>query len=207
MKKKLSIILFVILLVVTGCSGVEPERRAYPLIMSIDYRGGNYQVIYGMANLPEQTAQDKSNMDSEQYELRPYTGNSMEDILELYNKSQEYYLDLGHVQVLVLGTSLLENKEKLEEILGYLEKEPVIGDNLYVFTSGEPTRLMSLNGTSIESLSDYLVGIYQNRIVNQKDKMMTLQQIYNAWHNEDEYLLPPQILLENNVPTIPLLTD
>ncbi|RHV90071.1 hypothetical protein DXA96_07605 [Lachnospiraceae bacterium OF09-33XD] len=42
-----------------GCAGVEPEKRAYPLAVSVDYINGEYEVVYGMANLPADTGQGK----------------------------------------------------------------------------------------------------------------------------------------------------
>ena len=42
-----------------GCSGVDPEKRLYPLVMSVDYKNSQYLVSYGMASLPEATGQDK----------------------------------------------------------------------------------------------------------------------------------------------------
>ena len=46
-------------LLLCGCSGVEPEKRLYPLVMSVDYVDSQYRVSYGMADLPGATGQEK----------------------------------------------------------------------------------------------------------------------------------------------------
>lgn len=42
-----------------GCSGIEPEKRRYPLAMGVDWADGQFQVYYGMPDLPASTGQDK----------------------------------------------------------------------------------------------------------------------------------------------------
>lgn len=46
----------------------------------------------------------------------------MEEIMEKYNRTQEYYLDLGHLQAVILGENLLKDQEAYDYILDYLEK-------------------------------------------------------------------------------------
>lgn len=207
MKRRLICILIIAILILTGCAGVEPEHRAFPLVFSIDYLENQYLVSFGMANLPEQTGQQKS--DSEAYTglVRIYKGANMDDVIRQYNKSQEYYLDWGHVQVVIFGSDILKNQQALQQMLGVLEDNVLIGENAYVFSAENPEDIMKVNGTSVESLSNYLVGIYKNRPVSQEKKMLTLKQMFYAWHNEDKTLIPPEIVLEGGIPTIPSLVE
>ena len=61
-------------------------------------------------------------------------GNDFDEIEKIYNRSQEKYLDMGHLQVLILKNQLVQS-EHWKELLAYLEKEPLIGENVYVFRS------------------------------------------------------------------------
>lgn len=207
MKKRVICILIVAILMLTGCAGVEPERRAFPLVISIDYLEDQYLVSFGMANLPEQTGQQKSDPEADAGLVRVYKGANMDDVVKQYNKSQEYYLDWGHVQVAIFGSGILKNQQALQQMLGVLEDNVLIGENTYAFSAENPEEIMKVNGTSVESLSNYLVGIYKNRPVSREKEMLTLKQMFYAWHNEDKTLIPPEIVLEGGIPAIPSVVD
>lgn len=207
MKKRIICILIIAILMLTGCAGVEPERRAFPQVISIDCLEDQYLVSFGMANLPEQTGQQKSDPEADTGLVRIYKGANMDDVIRQYNKSQEYYLDWGHVQVVIFGSGILRNQQALQQMLGVLEDNVLIGENAYAFSAENPEDIMKVNGTSVESLSNYLVGIYKNRPVPQEKKMLTLKQMFYAWHNEDKTLIPPEIMLEGGIPTIPSVVD
>lgn len=205
MKKLTGLILAVMLFLVTGCNGVEPERRSFPLVMSVDYEAGELKVIYGMANLTEQTGQDKSS--GETGLVQGFSGQDMDEVLKSYSSSREYYLDLGHIQVIILGEHLLKEQEKLEYILDYLEQEPMIADSTYIFTCEEPESIMAVNGDTVESLSDYLLGIYQNKVISREDQAVTLQDLLYTWHNDDKIIQLPLLILKDDRPQIPSLAD
>lgn len=205
MKKLYGLMLAIMILLLTGCTGIEPERRSFPLAVSIDYVDDELQVIYAMANLHDLTGQYKST--GEAGLVQGFTGQSMDEVLKNYNSSREYYLDLGHVQVIVLGTGLIEKEQKLQEILTYLEQEPDFADSIYVFTCEDPQSLMAVNGTTVEALSEYLIGIYQNKVISRADQAVTLQEILYAWHNDNEMIQLPEVLLKDGRPQIPSLAD
>ena len=48
-----------IVLFLGGCQIVEPEKRAYPLVIGLDKRSEEYQVSLGMASLAVSTGQEK----------------------------------------------------------------------------------------------------------------------------------------------------
>lgn len=201
------ICLAMMLLVLGGCGGVESERRAFPLIMSVDSKDDVYLVSYGMANLPAQTEQGKSDEETKTGLVKVYEGESLDAITKEYNRGQEYYLDLGHVKTMIFGEAILENPEMLKKILTDLESNPIVGDDVYVFSAQDPQEIMNLNGAAVESLSEYLVGIYKNRPVSQEKKMVTLKDVYYAWHNEDRIRSMPKVVLDGETPTIPSLYD
>lgn len=189
MRKRI-IVGLVLVCLLAGCGGVEPERRAYPLVLGIDWLSDRYQIIYGMPDLSASTGQDKSSDAGSGKNTLLFTGNNMKEILQIYNRTQEKYLDMGHVQAVVLGEHLLDEKERYQEILAYLEQEPTVGDSAVVFQSGDPKMLMELNGSDVESLGTYLVGIYENRLNDRQGEMVTLRDLYRSWHEEKTVRLP-----------------
>ena len=82
-----------IVLFLGGCQIVEPEKRAYPLVIGLDKRSEEYQVSLGMASLAVSTGQEKEggeeqNNDSQQMIF--LTGSSQEEIMdEIAGKMQE----------------------------------------------------------------------------------------------------------------------
>ena len=86
-----------------GCAGVEPEMRAYPMAVSADWQNEEYVIIYGMADLPVDTGQGKDAQESgqEQNTGTVFRGKDMDEIHSLYDATQEYELDLGHVRLSV----------------------------------------------------------------------------------------------------------
>ena len=186
------LVLAAALVVLTGCGGVEPEKRAYPLAVSFDLQKDQLQVIYAMANLAVSTGQGKGEENAGEEQTLLLTGENMEKIMETYNRTQEFYLDLGHIQAVILGENLLRDQEAYGHVLDYLEENPVAGDTAAVFRCKEPKKIMEENGAGMESLGTYLTGIYENRPGGEKRQMVTLRQAYRCRHERKE---PPRMPL------------
>ena len=52
-------VLMVFILSCTGCAGIEPEKRMYPLAMGVDVSEGEYILTYAMPDLPERPVREK----------------------------------------------------------------------------------------------------------------------------------------------------
>ncbi|MCI5649534.1 MAG: hypothetical protein ACI4EG_08920 [Fusicatenibacter sp.] len=188
-EKKKGVVWLCLLLVLIfgGCGGVEPEKKAYPLAVSFDFREGMYEVIYGMADLPVLTGQGKSGEGTGEEESSGGEGTcfraeSLEKIGELYDLSQEYQLDLGHVQAVIFGEQLLLEQNQMEEVLKYLEQNRDLGGQALVFMTGDPKKLMVLNGSGEDSVGKYLNGLYENRETKEREPV-TLADLYYEWYN------------------------
>lgn len=86
--------------------GIEPEKRMYPLAMGVDVSEGEYILTYAMPDLPRATGQGKEEEDGNQ--TLQVRGKSFEGIKSRYERSQEKYLDIGHLQILILSQDLTE---------------------------------------------------------------------------------------------------
>ena len=58
-RKGLLAMVFLLSLALTGCQIVEPEKRAYPLVVGLDLQEVQYHVYLGMAQLSSSTVQCK----------------------------------------------------------------------------------------------------------------------------------------------------
>ena len=191
-RKTTTVVLMVCILALSGCAGIEPEKRMYPLALGVEQSENSWKFIYGMPELPSAEGQKKEESGNSALAI---TGVDFDTIEKIYDRSQEKYLDMGHLQVLILKNSLLQS-DRWSELLSYLEKEPLIGENVYVFRTEDPTELMDWNkdGTSI---GEYLPGLLENRIPDQEKNGTTLRQVYHQWYENGTLPVIPEIILQN----------
>lgn len=193
----LLVLIFVLVTLLSGCQIVEPEKRAYPLVLGLDWDGEEYVVFLAMAQIAQSTGQEKTGSEQDTGTLL-LRGKDVRQIQEEYDTGQELYLDVGHVQAVVFGESLLCQKERMEMILGQLEQNHNLGNSAYVYSTDAMEALFAKNQTQITSLGDYLTGLYENR---QKKRMApTLLDVYREMHNKDCLLAMPKLKVsEDNI--------
>ena len=109
---------------------------------------------------------------------------------------------MGHIKALVLGEGILNNREALEELLAFLEENPAVAGNIYVFATEDMEELMSLDGQGVDSLGDYLTGILENTLEVKEQEAAVLQDLYGAWHREEELPELPEVTIVNKKPSI-----
>lgn len=183
------------LLFLSGCSGVDPEKRLYPLALGVDVNKNGVEVTYAMPDLSQSTGQEKPEEGSEK--VLSITGADFAEIDAFYDRSQEKYLDMGHMQVLVLGKQLITRKQ-WDATLNYLKEEPFLGENIYVFKAQDVKALMEWRGDGNISVGEYVIGLMENPYGIKKNKGVTLRQVYQKWYDTGELLNVPLLLLENN---------
>ena len=201
MKKKRGLLgmVFLLSLTLTGCQIVEPEKRAYPLVVGLDWQEGQYQVYLGMAQLASSTGQGKEGGEEQQGTgsgALLLAGDSQEEIQKLYDSTRELYLDPGHIQSVIFGKNLLEDQERLSEVLGKMETNTSMGNSAYVFAADDVGAVLGENGTAVESLGQFLSGIYENR--TQYEKPVILAGIYREMHNQGTIPRLPQVRVQED---------
>ncbi len=183
-------LIFALVLTLSGCQIVEPEKRAYPLVLGIDWADGEYAIYLAMAKMADSTGQEKSGSEQEA-NMVILKGKDSKEIQKMYDASEELYLDVGHVQALVLGDALLQDEERAFSILMDMEQNHDLGNSPYVFQTEDMEGLFEMNGKQVESLGDYLTGLYENRIEKRVPK--TLMDVYREIHNEGRMIKVPRL--------------
>lgn len=191
-RKTTIVALAVFILALNGCAGIEPEKRMYPLALGAEWSEDGWTLIYGMPELPGAEGQEK---EESQNSVLSIKGNDFDEIEKIYNRSQEKYLDMGHLQVLILKNQLVQS-EHWKELLAYLKKEPLIGENVYVFRSEYPEQIMKWNKNG-SSTGEYLLGILENRIPDQEENGVTLRQVYQQHYENNTLPDIPEIILQD----------
>ena len=168
------------MLLLSGCGGVEPEKRMYPLAIGADFENGNFVLTYGIPDLPKATGQEKNGED--QGNMAPsIRGADFTQIEKIYSRTQEKYLDLGHLEILVLGQSVLD-EGKWEEVLEYLKQEPTVGENVYVFQTKDAATAVSWSSPQETSLGEYILGLLENDPDGSPKEAVTLREVYYEWY-------------------------
>lgn len=187
-------ILFISVFLLGGCAAIEPEKRMYPLALGVDSYGEETELIYGMPDLPQATGQEKQEEDKNQKTL-PISGKDFYEIEDIYNRSQEKYLDMSHLQVILIGDQILENG-RWQKFLAYLDQDPFVGENVYLFRTEAPKDVLAWDsgGTSV---GEYLTGLLENRLPERQKKGVTLRQVYHQWYQDGTMAELPVIRLEN----------
>ena len=185
-------ILFLCLLF-SGCAAIEPEKRMYPLAMGIQESNGEFRLSYGMPDLPQATGQGKPE-EEKSASVLTIMGRDFSEIKTNYNRSQEKYLDIGHLQVILFSNEILQG-EKWKEFLSYIKKEPLAGENIYLFRTEDPEKILNWNNGGTTA-GEYLKGLLENRLPEDKKEGVTLRQAYYQWYKDRTLPEFPRILLE-----------
>lgn len=197
---RLVCLVFGSMMLLSSCGAVEPEKRLYPLALAFDYAveedavpengkktetaDGKWRVWYAPANLAVVTGQGKEEQEEgtdEDPASLFFEAETLEEIRQQYDNIGEYDLDTGHVQAIVFSDALLGKKGRMEELLNHLKQDRTLGHNAYLFHAETPELLMKQNGKQMESVGEYLCGIYDNRV--KRKEAVTLAELYYAWEN------------------------
>ena len=109
---------------------------------------------------------------------------------------KEKYLDISHIQVILLGNALVENG-RWQEFLSWLKQEPFMGENVYLFSTEDPEAVLALDGEG-SSMGEFLTGLLENRLPGQQKEGVTLRQVYHLWYQEGALMHLPVIKAEND---------
>lgn len=181
----------------SGCGyAVEPEKRMYPLALGIDASAEGLSVTYGMPDLSQSTGQEKGEEDGGAHILN-ITGGDFGEVEQVYHRSQQKFLDMGHLQVLILGKAILENGQ-WQTVLAYLKQEPFVGEDLYIFQAENAQEILNWQGEDNSSVGEYLTGLIENRMSGQKMQTVTLREVFYKWYQNGVMPDLPQVFLDQN---------
>lgn len=172
---------------------LEPERRVYPLAMGFDINEGGYKVYYDLPELSVYTGESKPMEESER--IWYFEGADHGEIAAQIARGKKQTLDMGHVQAIILSRELIQNQEKYENVLTSFVQEPMLGSSAYVFVTDQIEKVMSVGAKQTDSLGTYLVDIMDK---TGETKPILLQDLYNAYYNQEEQLTLPVVLVNQD---------
>ena len=193
-RKAASVIISCLVFMLTGCGGVEPEKRMYPLALGADIKDNRFELTYGIPDLPKATGQEKNGEDQGNTAIM-VSGDSFEEIEKHYSLTQEKYLDMGHLEILVLGQSLLDSGH-WEQVLEYLKQDSVIGENVYVFRCQNAADAVGWVSPKKVSLGEYLQGLLENNPKGSPGQAVSLRELYHEMYDRGALPVLPELLLQ-----------
>lgn len=199
--------LFVLLVLLSGCTKRELEDRYFPLAMELHNTDGAYRVEYAMPNMGEETGQVKGGNSEDEKEKKDTkeessAGNTVEEACKEYQEYVDKYMDTGHIKAIILGTEILKNPQYLKDTLEYFESHAVFARSTLIFAYEEEEQesLVSLTASNQDSLGTYLENLIMNNPNRKEEKKITLGDLLGFWHNQEEKIKIPLIYVKNNKP-------
>lgn len=193
--KMISALLLIVSL--SGCGyTVEPEKRMYPLALGVDVSEDGISVTYGMPDLSQSTGQEKGEEDGGVHILN-INGADFYEVEQIYQHSQQKFLDMGHLQVLILGKTILED-ERWQMVLSYLKQEPFIGEDIYIFQAENAQEILNWKGEDNSSVGEYLTGLIENRMSGSQMQTVTLREVFFDQYQYGVMPDLPQVFLDQN---------
>ena len=179
-----------------GCgTAVEPEKRTYPMALGVDASPEGLLLTYGMPDMSESTGQEKEQEDGGARVLQ-ITGSDFGQIEQGYDRSQEKLLDMGHLQVLVIGKTLAEDG-RWRMVLDYLKQEDFVGEDLYVFEAENAAEILKWHGEDNSSVGEYITGLVENRMSGKNITTVTLRDLFYERYKADRLLPLPDVSIRN----------
>lgn len=177
----------------SACAGMDPEKRIYPLVMGIGYKKGNYQVTYVPPDMQKITGQDKGGGEAKNQNIT-VEGEDFDKIRADYDATQEKYLDLGHLEILILEKELCSEAHQTV-LIRALREARLSGEELLVFQTEDIEKLFKWQSADGSSAGEYILGILENRIQKQEDREIHLKEIYRAYFDGKEFPVLPELIL------------
>lgn len=189
------------LTLLTSCQVVEPEKRAYPQVIGIDWQEeeNNYIVWLHMASLTEDTGQSKQSGETQPGKELYFTGSDAQEIRAAYEATREQYLDIGHVKAVVFGENLQENREELKKVLNGMEAESSLGNSPCIFTTDRLREMAETVEEQDLSLGDFLTGLYENRTDTSAPAPVKLADLYRSFHKNTVLPEIPAIEIDKSI--------
>lgn len=164
------------------------EDRDFILAMGISFDNGKYKVTYARPDLSALTGQPVGK--NEKF-VMTYSGVTISDIEEDYARNSDKRLDLRHLKVIVLDSSIVKNKVKLNELLGFIENKYEISRNTMVFyTKDQADKLLEVN-TIGGNIGENVEQLYENNPQNSDAKKVTIGDLINGQYQVKKVVLIP----------------
>ncbi len=215
---------------VSGCASTELEQRSFPLAVGIDLQeedseidAGNFEggaeeepkedvfrrevgnspdlaVSYDFPDLAQISEKGKTVDTAMGLSLE---GADMYHVEKSYENNTNRVLDYNHMKAVVLGENVFSDTVQLRGILSAWEQREASARNTSLLIgSGSAAEILSLTEETEGSMGTYLEEMLESQKDFKQNKIATVGNLMNQWHNQDELLLIPVLTEQGNRPVI-----
>lgn len=184
---KIWIGILVCLFFLTGCwDKVEINDTAFVIAIGVDAEEESYRISYVYPNLPVYTGQ----AEGEALFIRTVEDDTMEGAVKKLASQMSKSINFEHLETLVVGTSLLQDREKLYQMVDYLERNNEFPRRIPVLAAAQPERVLQPEHSESGAVGRYIRGIYDNNQSVIQNYEMVLQDFVMHLEKKESLILP-----------------
>lgn len=204
------------MLMLCGCESVELEQRSFPLAVGIDLqktedKGKKKEqnpaiedraliVSFDFPDLAQISEKDKTTDTPMGLSLE---GIDMYHVEKSFENNTNRVLDYNHMKAIVLGKNMFEDQRQLRSLLLAWEQREASARNTSLLIGSESAaEILSLTEETEGSMGKYLEEMLESQKDFKQNKIATIGDLMNQWHNQDQLLLIPVLTEQGNRPTI-----
>lgn len=181
----------------SGCTrAVELENREFLLALGVNQTQEGVQFYYGLS---DSNSEDEKGRGSQVVQL---SADSLYDMESTYAKQSDQYLDCNHLKAVIIGRGLATDREALVTFLRYIEQDEKFARNVRIFVAQDPGDIFSMQEQMDTSLGEYLDNLYVDSSYYNKQQGVTLGELLNHWHEQNEVLMMPLLEQGEKQPAI-----
>ena len=191
-----------------GCASTELEHRNFPLALGIDLQekasreneSAKLVVSFDFPDLAQISEKGKAVDTSMSLSLE---GADMYRIEKSYENNTNRLLDYNHLKAVVLGENIFTDGNKLRTLLLSWEQQEASVRNTSLFAgSKSAAEILSLTQETEGSVGKYLEEMLESQKDFKQNKIVTVGNLMNQWHNQNELLLIPVLTEEGDRPAV-----
>lgn len=204
MQKYAAAIAALCLIFLCGCESGELEQRSFPLAMGIDLQGGEGKkqlvVSYDFPDLKQISEKSKTADTPMQFSLE---GENLYHVEKSYENNTNRILDYNHLKSIILQEESLKDMKMLRQILENWEQQQKVARNTSLFLAeGKAAQILALTEETEGSVGKYLEEMLESQKDFKADKIASVGDLMNQWHNQNELLLVPVLTEQGERPAI-----
>lgn len=208
----------------TGCASTELEHRSFPLAVGIDLQESASAFELEQEEAKDDTFGEKTGQspnlivsfdfpDLAQISEKGKTidtamglsleGADMYHVEKSYENNTNRILDYNHMKAVVLGEQIFQDEEQLRALLLAWEQREASARNTSLFVGSKTAaEILSLTEETEGSMGTYLEEMLESQKDFKQNKIATVGNLMNQWHNQNEFLLIPVLTEKGNRPVI-----
>lgn len=188
------------LLFLGGCGTRELEDRGFPLAVGIDKEEEGMALSF---DFPDLSQGDDEKNPSERTVTFSVEAGAYYEAQKAYENNTNKVLDYNHLKAIILSQEFLGDNEALRELLSWLEHEQVVARNTYLFVAKDrAAEILTLTEGTGGSVGKYLEQMVNTQEDFKEQKAVTIGDLMNQWHNQNEELLLPVLTDNGEAPSI-----